>query len=123
MSAARISKAETEARDWFERLSRTSITTTEVYAFHDWRDKEANDAAYTKLERETPQNWGRFLVQPSANGFAVVNSGTREPATFANTAMIDLDVEDANDVARLLAGREGRRRGPTRLPPRKGAVG
>ncbi|HEX3365373.1 hypothetical protein [Phenylobacterium sp.] len=114
MSAARLPKAEAEARDWFERLGRTSITTAELYAFRDWRDNEANDAAYTRLERETPMNWGRFLVQPSANGFAVVDSHTGEPASFAKTTMIDLDVEDANDVARLLAGREGHRR---RLAP------
>ena len=130
MSAARLPKAEAEARDWFERLGRTSITTAELYAFRDWRDTEANDAAYTRLERETPMSWGRYLVQPSAKGFAVIDGGRGEPATFANALMIDLDVEDANDVARLLASRDGRnirksqKRSISRRPPlRKGAVG
>jgi hypothetical protein len=130
MSAARLPKAEAEAQDWFERLGRTSITTAEVYAFRDWRDNEANDAAYTRLERETPMNWGRYLVQPSAKGFAVIDGSRGELATFANGLMIDLDVEDANDVARLLAGRDGRqirksqKRSIRRRPPqRKGAAG
>ena len=109
MPAKRKSDPEAEARDWFERLGRTKITTAEVYAFDEWRSKAANDAAYTRLERETPQSWGRFLVQPSPGGFAVIDAATGAPAMFANATMTALLVEDANDVARLLCGRSGRR--------------
>lgn len=50
MSSIPHSGAATEAAEWFTRLRRQKITTQELYAFRDWRQDPANDAAYSELE-------------------------------------------------------------------------
>lgn len=103
-------RATREAKDWWQRLSKTKITTAEVYAFRDWRDNPLNDAAYERLQRETPRSCGRYAVQPSPDGFAVIDTATGNPATFANASMVDIEVEEANEVATFLARRDSRSR-------------
>lgn len=103
-------RAAREAMDWWQRLSKTKITTAEVYAFRDWRDNPLNDAAYERLQRETPRSCGRYAVQPSPGGFAVIDTAIGDPAKFANASMVDIEVEEANEVAMFLARRDSRSR-------------
>jgi hypothetical protein len=98
-------RAVKEAKAWWDRLGQKSITTSELYAFRDWRQDPENDAAYTKFERRTPRRHGRYAVLPSPGGFAVIDTFTGEPAEFANARLADIDVEDANDLAEILSRR------------------
>lgn len=99
---ARTSRAEREAKSWWEKLGQRSITTAEVRAFAAWRDDPANDAAYSKLEAQTPRRGGRYAVLPSPGGFAVIDTFTGEPADFAKVQQRGISVEDANDIADIL---------------------
>lgn len=110
----RSERAKHEAKAWLARLSRTSITTKELYDFRDWMDDPVNDDAYFELERNTPRSRGRFAVLPSANGFAVIDSTNGQPATFANAAMTDIEIDDANKVAEILSMRDFRANNPRR---------
>jgi hypothetical protein len=99
---ARTSRAEREAKSWWEKLGQRSITTAEVRAFAAWRDDPANDAAYSKLEAETPRTGGRYAVLPSPGGFSVIDTFTGEPASFATARQVGISVEDANEIADVL---------------------
>lgn len=99
---ARDARAAHEARFWWDKLGRRSITTAEVRAFAAWRDDPANDAAYSKLEAETPRTGGRYAVMPSPGGFRVVDTFTGEPAEFASAKQEGISVEDANEIADIL---------------------
>jgi hypothetical protein len=104
------SKAALEAKAWWDRLGQRSITTAEVRAFQTWLDEPENDTAYCELERKTPHSRRRYAVLPSPRGFAVIDTATGTPAIFADAPMVDLDVEDANDIAGILSLREFRAR-------------
>jgi hypothetical protein len=103
-------KAAKEAKAWRDRLSQKSITTDELRAFQAWLDDRANDAAYFELERTTPRSRGRYAVLPSPRGFAVIDTFAGKPAIFAKAEMVDIDVEDANEVAGILSLRDFRAR-------------
>lgn len=98
----KTARARREARAWWDKLGRVPITTAEVWAFARWRDDPANDAAYSKLEAQTPRRGGRYAVLPSPGGFSVVDTFTGEPAVFATAPQEDISVEDANEIADIL---------------------
>lgn len=101
-SADRASQVAKEAKFWWERLGRMPITTAEIWDFARWRDDPACDAAFTRLEDQTPNTRGRFVVLPSPGGFSVIDTLTGEPAIFAKAQQTDISVEDANGIADIL---------------------
>lgn len=98
----RAARAEREAKAWWDKLGQSTITTTEVWAFARWRDDPANDAAYSKIEAQTPRTGGRYAVLPSPGGFSVIDTFTGEPATFGMAHQAAISVEDANEIADIL---------------------
>jgi hypothetical protein len=60
--------------------------------------------------RTTPRSRGRYAVLPSPRGFAVIDTSAGKPAIFAKAEMVDIDVEDANEVAGILSLRDFRAR-------------
>jgi hypothetical protein len=99
---SRPTRAEREAKSWWDKLGQKRVTTADVWAFGAWRDDPANDAAYSKLETETPRRGGRYAVLPSPGGFSVIDTFTGEPATFARAEQKGISVEDANGIADIL---------------------
>lgn len=98
----RTAQANREAKAWWDKLGQKRITTAEVWAFARWRDDPVNDAAYSRLEEQTPRTGGRYAVLPSAGGFSVIDTFTGEPGAFANAQQVDIAIEDANEVADIL---------------------
>lgn len=94
----RTGRADQEVKSWWDKLGQRSITTAEVRAFAARRDDPANDAAYSKLEAETPRSGRRYAVLPSPGGFSVIDTFTGEPATFAKARHTGVSVEDANEI-------------------------
>ena len=98
-------RASREARAWWDRRRR-GLTIPETRAFVTWMGDPANDAAYAELERKVPQDHDRYFLRPTPKGFAVVDRHTGKPAVFAQSQMVDLEVEDANEVAKILTLRD-----------------
>ena len=97
-----IRSSEEEAATWFAKLSRRHVTLEDVKAFGMWRAAAANDAAYRMIEREGLRTRGRFVVLPDPQGFSVIDTWLREPATFANAQHTGVARADAEDICDLL---------------------
>jgi ferric-dicitrate binding protein FerR (iron transport regulator) len=91
-----------EAAAWIAKLSQTRITTAELQEFSAWRKDPANDAAYRAVEQSVRRRGGRFVFQPDARGFSVIDTWTGDPAEFAARPQTGISKEDARDIAELL---------------------
>lgn len=91
-----------EASAWFERLGRLPITTAELREFWTWRGDPVNRAAYQVVEKAGLRTRGRFVALPDPRGCSVIDTHTGEPATFANTPVVGVSQEDADDICEIL---------------------
>jgi hypothetical protein len=90
-----------EARAWFEKLARPSISNADVDAFRIWRDDQDNDAAYSALELSLERT-RRFQVRPLSDRYQVVDVWTGQTAVMGTALQADLSEEDARRIAELL---------------------
>ena len=91
-----------EAAAWIAKLSALSITTEALREFGAWRSDPANAAAYRTIRGSAGRLRGRFLAQPDATAFCVIDTLTGDPAVFATVPQTGVSEEDAWDIAEVL---------------------
>jgi hypothetical protein len=93
---------EQEAREWFDKLGRSAVTTADVWAFARWRDVPENDAAYTALELGLEET-SRYTVRPMVERYKVIDRWTGLTVTVDGEPQQHLEEPRARRVAARLS--------------------
>lgn len=98
-----------QAAVWIDKLSRPAVSSDDISAFLAWRRIPANLAAYEAESRARKRRESRFVAEPDALGFTVLDRTSGQAAEFAGRAQTGIPEADAEDIAEILNRRELRR--------------
>jgi len=99
-----------QAIAWIDKLSRPSVSNTDVAAFFAWRREPHNLAAYEAEARARKRLQSRFVAEADPFGFTVLDKATGEAAEFAGRRQTGIPEADAEDIAEILNRRDLTRR-------------
>lgn len=101
----RVEKAEKEAADWHARLGTTSVATTTIEEFFEWRSRPGNADAYRRIERVWRESQGLDRDPDVAGALAAARGrGKGRGATRDRRPFIMGAVAIATAVALVIGG-------------------